>query len=130
MTAKRRQKGSTTAALAGRLALVAVLVMAAFAHRPAAPATGGMSLAELAQYVLPDGTLPDLCLPGGERHGASGHCEFCLIAGGAAPPCPAATPVAVAMAVSSVTQGEHAGPPVCAACRATAPARGPPITHV
>lgn len=76
--------------LACRIACVLALVLVAFAHRPAvAPASAPLA-AELAAYVLPDGTVPDLCLPGEEDHGGglSGHCEFCRIAASVLLPAP------------------------------------------
>jgi len=68
-----------------RLALVAVVAMTAFAHRTAGVAAGGMSLIELSRYVLPDGSIPSWCLPQGQTGPGANHCEFCLIASGAAP---------------------------------------------
>lgn len=110
-----------------RLALIAALVMTAFAHRPAAPTPTGMSALEMAQYVLPDGSLPVLCLPG-EDGGISGSfCEFCLIAGGAAPPAPGnglpATRMRTETGAPLVTR---TGPPIATAHLKTAPLRGPP----
>jgi hypothetical protein len=58
------------------------LLLVAFAHKPLvipAAAYGGV---EIADYVLPDGTLPDLCLTGeadDTHHSASNHCEACRI---------------------------------------------------
>jgi hypothetical protein len=55
------------------------LLLVAFAHKPlilsaTASAYAGVDIAE---FVLPDGTLPDLCLDGEEdsHHSVSNHCE-------------------------------------------------------
>jgi len=60
------------------------LLLVAFAHKPLAlnDAARVISSVDLASYVLPDGTLPDLCLTGEEndpRHAAANHCEACRI---------------------------------------------------
>lgn len=59
------------------------LLLVAFAHRPLAldDAASVASSVELAAFVLPDGTLPDLCLTGEDdaRHSAANHCEACRI---------------------------------------------------
>ena len=67
------------------LALTLALVMTAFSHRAAVPVDGSRNLAA---YVLPDGSLPSLCVSDDERSGGTkqghGHpCEFCRIAGSA-----------------------------------------------
>ncbi|WP_394691829.1 hypothetical protein [Hoeflea sp.] len=84
--------------LKGRTAWVRIicalaLLMVAFAHQPPAvsvklPAYAGVDFAE---YILPDGTLPDLCLTGedhGSHHGKSNHCEACRISASADLPLP------------------------------------------
>ena len=61
------------------------LLFVGFAHK--IPDIGGypIPLNELAQYTLPDGTVPILCLPsedGGkshERHGSKAGCEACRL---------------------------------------------------
>jgi len=59
------------------------LMLVAFAHRPLALETApAYSTAEVASFILPDGTLPDLCLTGeddGSHHSAANHCEACRI---------------------------------------------------
>lgn len=60
------------------------LLLVAFAHKPLALNDAASSYAnvELASFILPDGTLPDLCLTGEEndgRHHAANHCEACRI---------------------------------------------------
>jgi len=60
------------------------LLLVAFAHRPLALETvPSLSSADVASFMLPDGTLPDLCLTGendGADHFAASHCEACRIA--------------------------------------------------
>jgi hypothetical protein len=127
MKALVRNRHRNRRAIAVRLALIAALVMAAFAHRPAAPTPTGVSALEMAQYVLPDGSLPVLCLPG-EDGGISGSlCEFCLIAGGAAPPGPGAfLPAMRLRAETGPPLVARTGPPIATAHLKTAPLRGPP----
>ncbi|GAB4357339.1 MAG: hypothetical protein Kow0026_17600 [Oricola sp.] len=119
------------AAVGFRLFLLAAIVLAAFAHRPA---VSKPSPYELAQYVLPDGTWPDLCATeegGIPSHGHHDFCDFCLIAGAAAPAQPAAAvlsrplPLLLAVIVPPMT-----APPVVAVDLATASKRGPPAVSV
>jgi len=116
-----------TRAIAARLALAMALVLAAFAHRPAAATPSGMTALQIARYVLPDGSLPVLCLPGHEGGVAADICEFCLIAGSAAPPGrDACLPVRHRPGADAVGAPAQAGPPVAATHLQTAPSRGPP----
>lgn len=110
-----------------RLALIAALAMAAFAHRPAAATPTGMSALEMAHYVLPDGSMPVRCLPEDDG-GISGNlCEFCLIAGGAAVPGPGnCLPAMRLRAETGSPLVTRTGPPIAAAHLETAPVRGPP----
>lgn len=127
MTARIPTRHRTARTIGVRLALVLALVMAAFAHRPAAPTPTGMSALEMAQYVLPDGTLPVLCLPGQGGQVSGSFCEFCLIAGGAAPPAPGACPqTAHLRAETGPPLVTRTGPPIATAHLETAPLRGPP----
>ena len=75
-----------------RILCAVALLSVGFAHRPVM-AANAPSAAELAQYVLPDGTLPDLCLDGmvdgKEKHAAPLKCEACRIVGGLLLPAPA-----------------------------------------
>ncbi|MFJ6324672.1 MULTISPECIES: hypothetical protein [unclassified Rhizobium] len=72
------------------------LLLVGFAHQvPALPAKQ-LSPAELAQYILPDGTLPTLCVTvidgAGQEHGKVGHltgCEACRISASVVLPVPA-----------------------------------------
>jgi hypothetical protein len=113
-----------------RVVLLAAIVLAAFAHRPAVSAPTRL---ELAQYVLPDGTWPDLCAT--EDGAPSPHqhelCDFCLIAGSSA----AAQPVAASLSqplplLLAVVMPPMTAPPVVAVDLATASKRGPPSVSV
>jgi len=112
-----------------RVLLVAAVVMSAFAHRAAVAEPTAL---ELAQYVLPDGTFPDLCDPGSDGAGhVHDFCDFCLIAGASAP----AQPVSPALAsplpvVLAVVLPPRAAPPVTPVELATASKRGPPVLSV
>lgn len=59
------------------------LLLVAFAHKPvlAPAAASGYVGVGIADYMLPDGTLPDLCLGGEEdgHHSGPTHCEACRI---------------------------------------------------
>lgn len=114
-------------AMAMRLALIVALVAAAFAHRPAGPAPSGMSAFQLAQYTLPDGTLPVFCLPGEDRAASGAVCEFCLIAGGAMPPARAPAPRAWAHDGATLSAFPvRAEPSIRPVRHGTASPRGPP----
>lgn len=73
-----------------RLFCALALLFVGFAHRPMAYAAP--SSAELSAYALPDGSLPDLCLPGmdgkGKNQGAE-PCYACILVSGMALPLPA-----------------------------------------
>lgn len=57
------------------------LVFAVFAHHPSLP--GYASDIDLAQYALPDGSLPDICPANPDwppaKQGPDRHCAFCRI---------------------------------------------------
>lgn len=123
-------KRTAVPALWLRVLLVAAVVMSAFAHRAAVSEPSPL---ELAQYVLPDGTLPDICDTEGGTGSDHAHpvCDFCLIAGSSAPADPA-TPV-----LSRPPQDLRApsvvlvaGPPVAPVELTTASKRGPPSVSV
>jgi len=63
------------------LSLVAIaLAMTGFAHRAMPAGDSGNPPAE-AFYVLPDGSVLDVCINGGDDHsGHGGACDFCRIA--------------------------------------------------
>ena len=75
-----------------RILCAVALLSVGFAHRPVM-AANAPSAAELAQYVLPDGTLPDLCLDGmvdgKAKHAMPGKCEACRIGSAMLVPAPA-----------------------------------------
>lgn len=59
------------------------LLLVAFAHKPLTTSAAASAYVgvDVADFILPDGTLPDLCL-GGEEDGhqsAFNHCEACRI---------------------------------------------------
>ena len=79
-----------------RIFCAIALLFVGFAHKPPQISTASLSPAELASLVLPDGSLPDLCLPGHEDegsglpHGTMGSgCEACRLAGTVLLPSPA-----------------------------------------
>jgi len=59
------------------------LLLVAFAHKPIVSSATASAYAgvNVADFVLPDGTLPDLCLDSGGtgEHASAGHCEACRI---------------------------------------------------
>ena len=128
---KRRSAKRTAApALWLRALLVAAVVMSAFAHRAAVAAPTPL---DLAQYVLPDGSLPEICDTSGE--GGTGHlhpaCEFCLIAGASAPAEPATPDLSRPLPrLLQKTVALAAGPPVVPVELTTASKRGPPSVSV
>lgn len=112
-----------------RLACALAIVVIAFAHRPGMLPPGFMPSEQLAAYVLPDGSLPDLCLPETGSKGAfkAKPCEFCRIAGAALPPGPpvVAVRLQLALALRTTIRDEDAKP--AAPGFPAAPPRGPPL---
>lgn len=109
------------------------LVMVAFAHKPItlSPAYG----ADLAAYVLPDGTVPAICHDGEngkdphKAHGDHG-CEACRISAGAMLP---AAPVVASIAAPRLLQHRLAVASLVAdgkRLRPGAPPQGPPALQV
>ncbi|MFN4207011.1 MAG: hypothetical protein ACK4HG_11480 [Agrobacterium albertimagni] len=76
-----------------RMICVIALVLLGLAHRPAVPSTPQLSPQEIAALTLPDGTLPELCLPTedgkGKPHAMSSDCEACRISASVLLPKPA-----------------------------------------
>ncbi|SOC48314.1 hypothetical protein SAMN05892877_14913 [Rhizobium subbaraonis] len=74
-----------------RIFLAFLLVMVGLSHQPPL-GVGDMVTLDVAAYVLPDGTLPELCVTtdDGEvpHYGAATICEACLIASSAMLPTP------------------------------------------
>ncbi|MHA7971168.1 DUF2946 family protein [Rhizobium sp. CAU 1783] len=81
--------------LVTRALCVIALVAVGFAHRAPTAATFTLSQAEIAALTLPDGSLPELCLPdhgddGTQKgHVAASDCEACLISASVLLPAPA-----------------------------------------
>ncbi|MFZ2102575.1 MAG: hypothetical protein WAU86_18625 [Oricola sp.] len=112
-----------------RVVLLAAVVLSAFAHRPL---VSDPEPFELARYVLPDGTLPEICTVDENGGGPAKHdhvvCDFCLIAGSSHP----AEPVAEALSrplplLLAVIVPVTTAPPVVTIELATASKRGPPV---
>ena len=99
-----------------------------FAHQPVMAITAPSSLERLA-YVLPDGTLPDLCIPQSDSPTGNGHfatCEACLVAGGHGTLAPPLTlPLPSKRVIARVEIAPSAA--LHTAARERARARGPPI---
>ncbi|WLD96041.1 hypothetical protein PX860_10730 [Agrobacterium leguminum] len=71
------------------------LLLVGFAHKPPVLANSQIPLREIAQYVLPDGTLPVLCLPSEDgkakhdHHDIGSGCEACRLTASVLLPAPA-----------------------------------------
>ena len=76
-----------------RMLCVVALVLLGLAHRPAVSPAPQFSPQEIAALTLPDGTLPELCLPSdegtGKSHMASSDFEACRISAAVLLPAPA-----------------------------------------
>lgn len=99
-----------------RLACAIALMCLSFAHRPPALANDVIPLAELSNYVLPDGSLAELCVPGSEGDGKASHsglgsgCEACRLSAATilpSPPASAGEPMARALDVLLPPRGEN-----------------------
>ncbi|MBY3322955.1 hypothetical protein HFN88_04875 [Rhizobium laguerreae] len=101
-----------------RILCAAALVFVSFAHQLPAAAAGEFDPAELSQYVLPDGTLPTLCVTTTDKSGQSRHdkahshgCEACRISASillpAADIAGAAIPFAAAVELPIRTEAFH-----------------------
>ncbi|TLX13375.1 hypothetical protein [Rhizobium sp. MHM7A] len=98
-----------------RILCALTLVLVGFAHQPPA-AAGDLGPAGLAQYVLPDGTLPTLCVTvndtsdQGRQDKIHSHgCEACRISASALMPAPAdaaGAPIVFAAAVELPRRAE------------------------
>lgn len=84
-------RGMTRWAACLRILCAVALLFVGFAHQPVSASQPGVF--ELAQYVLPDGTIPDLCLDGmvdgKAKHAGSVKCEACRIGSAILMPAPA-----------------------------------------
>jgi len=99
-----------------RILCAVALVFVGFAHQVPAAAAGDLGPAELAQYVLPDGTLPTLCVTvtdksdQGQHDKAHSHgCEACRISASTLLPTPtdvAGAPIPFAVTVELPIRAE------------------------
>ena len=104
-----------------RILCAVALVFVGFAHQAPAAAAGAFDPAELAHYVLPDGTLPTLCVTvpdksDTDKSGASQHdkahshgCEACRIGASTLLPTPtdmAGAPIGFAVSVELPIRAE------------------------
>lgn len=110
-------------------ALVAVLVsfalvMTAFAHRPAVAGP----VPDLSAYVLPNGSLPDLCIPGdgGDSGKGAAPCEFCRLASTVMMPAPPCEPGGILRVVIGRLGDIAVSAETATAVFPAAPLRGPP----
>lgn len=75
-----------------RMICVIALVLLGLAHRPVVSSVPQLSPEEIAALTLPDGTLPELCLPSedgkSKPHAGTSTCEACRIAATALLPTP------------------------------------------
>lgn len=77
-----------------RILCAVALLSVGFAHRPAVSSAAELTLVELAQYSLPDGSLPILCVtektPDGKGHSKAymPGCEACRISAAVLLPTP------------------------------------------
>ncbi|MCY0094236.1 hypothetical protein [Hoeflea ulvae] len=66
-----------------RIVCALSLMLVAFAHKPLVSSSAAAAYAsvDVADYILPDGTLPDLCLTGEGtgKHAVASACEACRI---------------------------------------------------
>lgn len=80
-----------------RILCALALLLVGFAHTPPAIAQYFLSPSELAEFVLPDGTLPVLCLPSEDStskqadHVGKAGCEACRLAASVLLPSPSDT---------------------------------------
>ncbi|MBY4609998.1 hypothetical protein K6M90_20350 [Rhizobium sp. 9T] len=104
-----------------RILCAVALVFVGFAHQTPASAAGTFDPAELAQYILPDGSLPTLCVTvtdesGTDKSGTGKHdkthshgCEACRIGAATLLPAPAdvaGAPIGFAVAVELPIRAE------------------------
>jgi hypothetical protein len=75
-----------------RMICVIALILLGLAHRPLATSAPQLSPQEIAALTLPDGTMPELCLPSaegkGKAHAMPSNCEACRISAAALLPAP------------------------------------------
>ena len=124
MSKSRNRAWQLTVGLIGLFALI----MTGFAHRPVDLAAS--QDADLAAYVLPDGTLPVLCLT--DEKDGSGHethqdgCDFCRLASSVVLPAPDQIGCAAPIEMSQPLLPEQADPLLAWKTDLLPPKRGPP----
>ncbi|WP_411037275.1 hypothetical protein [Shinella sp. BYT-45] len=115
-----------------RILCALALLSVGFAHRPASAAQPG--ILEFAAHVLPDGTMPDLCIgdrvDGRVKHAGPLKCEACRIGNAMLVPEPSDL-VGVALAFSRVAALPYVGEARPSRReRPGAPPRAPPVLSV
>ena len=113
-----------------RMLCVLSLLLVAFAHKPLLSSAEASAYAgvDVAEFVLPDGTLPSLCLDGEQdgHHSVASHCEACRIVSSVDLPSPFDGYVVIRLSAAaelSVPQDARFTRPFL---RANASPRGPP----
>ncbi|NVD42008.1 hypothetical protein HT585_24385 [Ensifer sp. HO-A22] len=112
---------------------LAVLLLG-FAHQAPA-AAAALSPAERAQFVLPDGSLPDLCLPGAGNDDGNGkqlsHSHFCGACRifWALPPAPAGATDTIVRKTGKVLPPAQPGGSARSQLPPNASPRGPPASR-
>lgn len=111
MLQPERIMGKTLRSMGTYLRLLCALALLAFgfAYKPPVVSAAGLTPAELAQYILPDGTLPILCVTGAHEGGgaksrhdaASSRCEVCRLTQSILPEGPSTGFVAVAAMIEN-----------------------------
>ncbi|MEQ8305594.1 MAG: hypothetical protein RIA09_03455 [Hoeflea sp.] len=114
-----------------RLLCALSLLLVAFAHKPIGvpEKIAAYGETDVVAFVLPDGSLPDICLTGGdgeEHHDAFAGCEACrLVASAGLPPAP--NDIAIICALSSERQAfSETAPIIAQVLRHGAAPRAPP----
>lgn len=122
-----------TAGTMTRIVCALALLLLGFSHQPPAFANG-LSLVEAAHYVLPDGSLPDICDDSGTLSGdghdhsplhANARCEACLISASTLVPPPPGDIVVPRREAGRLLPAALERPSLVA-FRLTAAPRGPP----
>jgi len=107
------------------------LMLVAFAHTPIilpAAASGYVGV-DIADYVLPDGTLPDICLSDDDdsHQHAANHCEACRIVSSVDLPSPFDGYVVNRLSAAAELTVPEDVMPLRPVLRASASPRGPPL---
>lgn len=80
-----------------RILCALAFLLLGFAHKPPVVEAGPIPASEVADYILPDGTLPVLCLPSEDgtakhhQHESGTFCEACRLAASTILPTPVDT---------------------------------------